>query len=236
MRSCLRSFFGHFWSHFGTHFGVILVSFGASLVISKPCKNHMFYVFSGYVGRQKCIQNCSSCQQTFGGSPRAQNEAQIDPKMDPKLDPQRTPKGTTKCTPTFKRSPQAQEAPRGLSKALLEPFLGLFGSHFGVMWGLSGNLKIMQNHVFYVVSGYIGGQEGIQNCFLASRRSGAPQEPKMMFKMTPRGTPNWTPKGSKAVLRARKPPRASQRHLWSHFWADVGATSVSCGASLGTSK
>ena len=30
---------------------------------------------------------------------------------------------------------------------------------------------------------------------------------------------NWTPKGIKAVLRARKPPRASQRHLWSRFWA-----------------
>ena len=82
----------------------------------KIMQNHVFYVLSGYIGRQEGIQNCSSCQQTFGGSPRAQNEAQNDPKMDPKLDPERrhkvrtniqkepsNPKVCRKLTPKFYR-------------------------------------------------------------------------------------------------------------------------------------
>ena len=113
----------------------------ASLVISKPCKNHMFYVFSGYVGRQKGIQNCSSCQQTFGGSPRAQNEAQNDPKMDPKLDPERHHKVHTDIRKEPSGPGGPPRPPKGTFGAIFGPILEPFWCHVGPLWGPQNHAK-----------------------------------------------------------------------------------------------
>ena len=151
----------------------------APLGTSKPCKNHVFYVFSGYVGRQKGIQNCSSCQQTFGGSPRAQNEAQNDPKMDPKLDPERHHKVHTDIQKEPSGPGGPPRPPKGTFGSIFGHILEPFWCHVGPLWEPQNHVKprvLRGFRLYWAPGGYP------KMFFLPADVRGLPKNPKRCSK------------------------------------------------------